>query len=79
MTLMVYTAFVCSLIRHLVQVHMRHHTRYIILGRGLIRYSWTLSTVLGQRSDSGTVLTSLTAMGVVIVMMLESAVNQVAR
>ena len=42
------------------------------------QYSWTMSNVLGQRSDYGTVFTLLTAIvDVVTVMMQESAVNQV--
>ena len=42
------------------------------------QYSWIMSIVLGQRSDCGTVFTSLTAIvDVVTVMMQESAVNQV--
>ena len=42
------------------------------------QYSWIMSIVLGQRSDCGTVFTSLTAtVDVVTVMMQESAANQV--
>ena len=69
------STLICDQLAHhaIFQVHMRH-----IMGRGLIQYSWTLSTVLGQRSDYGTVLTSLIATDVVTVMMQECAANQVA-
>ena len=54
---------------------MRHHTHTVEPG---FQYSWTMSTVLGQRSDCGTVLTSLTAtVDVLTVMMQEPAANQV--
>ena len=42
------------------------------------QYTWIMSSVLGQRSDCGTVLTSLTAIvDVVTVMMQEFVANQV--
>ena len=58
-----------------VQVPMRHPTHSVDWRS---QYSWIMSTVLSQKSDCGTVLTSLTAtVDVVTVMMPESAANQV--